>query len=325
MSISEKLENKAIEKDRQMGREEIEKLLAFLENYETEGLNEVLSEIHRLVESRYYKKLMEAFRSEAYVKGKEPFSINELNHVQILKLARENLHFGGLFNTIFTPSLVTAKQFVTIYSFMEYTHYLNTHKTSTREVLVNLYFSKLDERIIFALNHFDEVELEKLPQPNKKYFKILKKLKWKNKRTKKLYNKLNDFMFEIKRLVTNYPRLSEQSGWITTYRITEDLFIQTLAGCNAVNEGRLQIEDQDVVIAYKTLFKLIKTDVTKYKAIPELLQSIDKYQEPSELGSYLVCDKCGGYYQLQPGESIDDFSDVCECGGRLEYHKSLEN
>lgn len=31
---------------------------------------------------------------------------------------------------------------------------------------------------------------------------------------------------------------------------------------------------------------------------------------------YLICDKCGGYYELQPGESPDDF-EMCECGGKL--------
>lgn len=36
---------------------------------------------------------------------------------------------------------------------------------------------------------------------------------------------------------------------------------------------------------------------------------------------FLVCDKCGGYYELQPGESPEDFLDRCECGGRL-IHKS---
>ena len=36
---------------------------------------------------------------------------------------------------------------------------------------------------------------------------------------------------------------------------------------------------------------------------------------------FLVCDKCGGYYELQKGESPEDFSDECECGGHLE-HKS---
>lgn len=31
--------------------------------------------------------------------------------------------------------------------------------------------------------------------------------------------------------------------------------------------------------------------------------------------SYLVCDQCGGSYELQPGESPDDFTNKCECSG----------
>ncbi len=34
---------------------------------------------------------------------------------------------------------------------------------------------------------------------------------------------------------------------------------------------------------------------------------------------YLVCDTCGGYYQLDDDEEPEDFSDECQCGGRLEY------
>lgn len=34
---------------------------------------------------------------------------------------------------------------------------------------------------------------------------------------------------------------------------------------------------------------------------------------------FLVCDKCGGYYELQKGESPEEFSDECECGGHLEH------
>lgn len=33
---------------------------------------------------------------------------------------------------------------------------------------------------------------------------------------------------------------------------------------------------------------------------------------------FLVCDKCGGYYELQSGESPEDFSLECDCGGHLE-------
>lgn len=38
---------------------------------------------------------------------------------------------------------------------------------------------------------------------------------------------------------------------------------------------------------------------------------------------YLVCNDCKGYYELQTGESPDDFTDECECGGKLEYRDSL--
>lgn len=34
---------------------------------------------------------------------------------------------------------------------------------------------------------------------------------------------------------------------------------------------------------------------------------------------YLVCDKCNSYYELQKGESPDDFTSECECGGKLEF------
>ncbi len=38
---------------------------------------------------------------------------------------------------------------------------------------------------------------------------------------------------------------------------------------------------------------------------------------------YLVCEKCGGYYKLKPGESPNKFSDNCECGGKLKYVENL--
>ena len=33
---------------------------------------------------------------------------------------------------------------------------------------------------------------------------------------------------------------------------------------------------------------------------------------------FLICEKCGGYYELQKGESQNDF-DECECGGKLKF------
>lgn len=41
-------------------------------------------------------------------------------------------------------------------------------------------------------------------------------------------------------------------------------------------------------------------------------------------GGFLTCDNCGGYYELQSGESIGDFSEECDCGGKLTYSESVE-
>lgn len=37
---------------------------------------------------------------------------------------------------------------------------------------------------------------------------------------------------------------------------------------------------------------------------------------------YLICDRCKGYYELQPGEKIGDF-DKCRCGGELRWVAKL--
>jgi hypothetical protein len=39
---------------------------------------------------------------------------------------------------------------------------------------------------------------------------------------------------------------------------------------------------------------------------------------------YLICANCGGYYQLQPGESPKDFSE-CQCGGKLDYTDKIND
>lgn len=39
---------------------------------------------------------------------------------------------------------------------------------------------------------------------------------------------------------------------------------------------------------------------------------------------YILCEECKGYYELQKGESINDF-DVCQCGGNLKYINSLDD
>lgn len=37
---------------------------------------------------------------------------------------------------------------------------------------------------------------------------------------------------------------------------------------------------------------------------------------------YLKCENCAGSYELKNGESPEDFSDKCECGGNLKYYET---
>ncbi|MFA0833905.1 MAG: hypothetical protein ACC609_07840 [Methanobacterium formicicum] len=58
-----------------------------------------------------------------------------------------------------------------------------------------------------------------------------------------------------------------------------------------------------------------------YNEILDRIIEVLKYLQPNYDG-YLVCQKCGGYYKLQPGELPENF-DVCQCGGELENHHSI--
>ena len=324
MDLLNKLDELANEKEKARAQKDMYELISFFKACDIEGLDGVVRGIQEVADSSLYEKLLFAYKSEAERKVDRIFEIDELKQVPVLRLARENLHFGGFLNSIFTHSLVTSKQFIMVHLMIKYVYVIFSGRNATWNDNLNIFFSGLDENIIFALDDFDKVEHDDLPEPTQEYFQKLKKIKWENKKSKQLYDKLTEFYFEIKRLVLNYPDLSEQVGWITTYRVMEDLYIQTLAGCNAVNNDRLEIKAEDVIIAYKTFLKLLKTDVTKYKAIPERLQGLDKYHRNEKQDGYLICNKCGGYYKLKKDESSDDF-DTCRCGGRLKYKKNLED
>jgi hypothetical protein len=56
---------------------------------------------------------------------------------------------------------------------------------------------------------------------------------------------------------------------------------------------------------------------TKITEFNEIIDQI-KFLKPSIKG-YLVCNKCGAYYEVCNEESPADFPDKCECGGTFKY------
>ena len=286
------------------------------------GLCEVVDGLLELADSGVYKDLMCAFRMETTKVPERVFTLDELMEVPFLRLSRKYLHFGGFLTAIMNRSLVNAKSFTYIYEMIAYVSVLFSGSVKSWDEGVDVFFGGLDERLVFALEDFDNVDFEELPEPTPEYFKLLKNIKWSSKEDKLIYDRLTDFTYELTKNIFDYPDFNYTLGWMSNYRVMQDLFVQILAACNAVNDDRVEIVASDVIIAYKTFLKLVRTDVRKYKAIPERIRNIEGYNPPQGEG-FLICRKCGSYYKLESGESADDFEDVCDCGGHLVYKDSI--
>lgn len=280
-------------------RERFQKKMNDLKEYSSkvEGLDALLSEIYDSKDSDLLKKLMNAYNSRGHKYGEGVFRDNFLNsHLMIL--AKKNLN-PPLMPHI-SPRIVFPR-LANDYKFFEYFYYMNTEKSLSSEDMANIYYGGLGERVMLLLDKFDEPETA--PSIDDKFFKGLIEVKWQRK-SKKLFNKI----------IVIFGELANNIDALSFFRSANNLFISFLCFCSAASDNRKLVSEEDVVKAFKTYIKLMKTDVTKYKAKNELI-------EPS---GYLVCDKCGSYYELQLGESPDDFTDTCKCGGKLEYYENAD-
>jgi len=269
--------------------------------YKNENIDEVISSLRDLIDSGIYERLINVYQNWD---EPVPFSSNETTEIgresHLLVLASDNLRNAP------PPfsELINYTSFYFFYPFLELVYSMNLERQLTADDVRKLFKSDIGERIVLNLEHFDEIKI--VPELTSEFFQKLKKLKWKDRKTKNLNSKLERILsFYV------FKNLGITEGTFNAKQNEVKLF---LAGCSAVNNEKDKIDENDVFTAYKTLFKIIKTDISK------LINGTPK-QETSH--GYLYCQECGGYYQLQPGESPDDFTDKCECGGKLKYQESI--
>ncbi|MEN4017175.1 MAG: hypothetical protein PQ975_02800 [Methanobacterium sp.] len=170
--------------------------------------------------------------------------------------------------------------------------------------LFNVYFSGLDESITFNLDKFDINTHTR--EPTAEFFKKLDKIKNPDQ-------EVVNCEYEFRKIMR--MSLSLKYGNFGSFARIEEEFVSYLAGCSAVNDDRSGLTIDDYITAYRTYYKLLKTDVTQYRCKRELFHDYD-------YGGYLMCKECNGYYKLEEGEFPDDF-DKCQCGGELEYKIEL--
>ena len=271
-----------------------------LENEDVEGLKEIITSLESGRTSGIYEELKNAFDSrKQFYPHANLINYKNMPENSVYSLANQNMSKFYLNNL--KSAVITS-----MYKIIEIRYSMTIKRKSNEDDIKNVYLSGLDERLIHGLDRFDEIT--NWPQPKAEFFQKLNEVTW-EKGPLKLAEKLVRLK---KRLEYN------MFGFIKYERldILETELIELIAGCSAVNNKR-NINKKDVIIAFKTYLKLLNTNVTKYKA-----RSV--FNNGNVDMGYLVCDKCNEYYQPQPGESSEDFTDECECGGKLKYYKDID-
>lgn len=158
---------------------------------------------------------------------------------------------------------ITCDEFESLYLLLEKLYFVQSGYKLGADDLLNIYFSGLDERLVFFLDEFDIVGDGDLPEPSNDYFKILKHVKYQNKNIKDMWW---DLGYLIKTANRYYNFEGRLDGW-------EYDVLKMLTFCSAVSDGRNKIVRDDVVRAYNAYFKLLNTDVPKYKARQNIINT----------------------------------------------------
>ncbi|SCG84663.1 hypothetical protein [Methanobacterium congolense] len=218
-----------------------------------DGLEGVLDDILELTGSDVYWEYFKAFKMEDGVSGEDfEYSDAEKGNIRVVNLARENLSSPVLYFPPITD-LVEFLTFYVMYRVFEDIYYVYKGSSLVHEDFIRLLYGGLDERVMRGLDQFDT--LTNPQEVTAEYFLKLKKMNWKDKKVKKLHGKLHEL---------NCDKFIEEHKTVDTkFTATEGAFILFLAACCAVNDDRLEIVEFDLLMAYKTYFKLLNTDITR--------------------------------------------------------------
>lgn len=242
------LKNLQIPTRNDLGHYELKKLKNKYPDEDIDGLVVLLIE---LLDSGIYFDLFDIFSN-----WKEPVSAMSDNSLEIasesylLTLAHENLnHKPG----IFSSDLINYPMFYYFFPFLEWIYSMNLERDLMPDDVLNLFKSGLGEKITFYLLDFDRIEEN--PEITNDFFQKLKKIKWENRKTKDFYSRMER--------VLRFHAFNGYGVKEASFLTTQMDIILFLSGCSSVKENRQKIITEDVLIAYKTLFKIISTDISK--------------------------------------------------------------
>ena len=214
-------------------------------------LDGFMLDLNSLISSDYYMSLLDVYSNwEEPVPLDSEFSHEIALESEMLVIAVENLKNVPI---SFLSDLIDYNTFIFFLPFLEWVYSMYLGRQLNADDVRKLFASDFPEKIVFELENFDQTTVNFKTTPE--FFQKLRKLKWENRKTKKIHDEMNRiftlFAFE-------HYGLKEMS-----FKVRQDWIILFLSGCSALKENRDKIIIEDVFRAYKTLFKIIGTDISK--------------------------------------------------------------
>ncbi|MBI5679278.1 MAG: hypothetical protein HZC47_00035, partial [Methanobacterium sp.] len=194
-----------------------------LKNFsDIEGLKEVVEGILNLPDSWVYEKLVHGVVMDHRVNSGDYDEPSKL-----IRFASKNMSKFPL-NIPFAP-LLTAKDVLVIHTPIYDLFSINLGSDFTPEDLHKIFYGEMAARILFMLEDFDSNQ--ETPQPTAEFFKRLGKVKWQDKKVKKLFNGLHEIGY-----MSVFNNWKGAGGRTPIFTNTEKAFILLLSGCSAVVE-----------------------------------------------------------------------------------------
>lgn len=267
--------------------------------FDFESVRNVISDLGHLKNNGIYEEFFYVYKN-----WEDPISVltsayNRLPFVSPLLQQAMSNNLTPEKSNIFSGAVdyFSLQQF---YRFLECVYSMNLGRYLLEEDVKAIFSSDILEKIILGMENFDRID--SINNFDSGFFQDIKEVKWTDKYTERFFDKLHDLLTSkcFNEIGNREASLKRELKRIAKF----------LAVCSTVNKKKMYITTVDIVAAYKTIFKIIRTDISPL---------VNK----NEYNGLLICLKCNGYYSLEENEIPDDFTH-CGCGSPLTYVQSLE-
>jgi len=267
--------------------------------YNFNDVKGIISDLQYLLDNGIYDRFFYIFKN-----WEDPINVSASMHEELQPISPllTRAVSNGLTpekGNIFSGS-IDYFSFYNFYRFLEWVYSMNLKRYLRKEDVKAIFSSDILEKIILGLENFELVHFTN--HFNDSFFNLLKEVKWIDKHTESFFDKLHDLLAS--------KSFDEVGSRERSFQRELKRVVKLLAACNTIDEERIYMTTKDIVIAYKTIFKIIGTNITD-------LVNKEAYK------GLLSCPKCNSQYYLKEDEIPDDF-DYCSCGGTFIYTSSLE-